>query len=43
MSDALGLIAHGVETYHFKENHYKSAAYHIKGIVVRKSNPYNSF
>ena len=33
MSDALGLIAHGVETYHFKENHYKSAAYHIKGIV----------
>ena len=33
MSDALGLIAHGVETYHFKENHYKSAVYHIKGIV----------
>ncbi|MDE6954080.1 MAG: Holliday junction resolvase RuvX [Erysipelotrichales bacterium] len=33
MSDALGMIAHGVETYHFKENHYKSAAYHIKGIV----------
>ena len=32
MSDALGLIAHGVETYHFKENHYKSAAYPIKGI-----------
>ncbi len=33
MSDALGMIAHGVETYHFKENHYKSAAYHIKDIV----------
>lgn len=30
MSDALGMIAHGVETYHFKENHYKSAAYHVK-------------
>ena len=33
MSDALGMIAHGVETYHFKENHYKSAAYHVKQIV----------
>ena len=33
MSDALGMIAHGVETYHFKENHYKNAAYHIKQIV----------
>lgn len=33
MSDALGLIAHGVETYRFKENHYKSAAYHIQRIV----------
>lgn len=34
MSDALGMIAHGVETYHFKENHYKSAAYHVKQIVM---------
>lgn len=33
ISDALGMIAHGVETYRFKEGHYKSAAYHIKGIV----------
>ncbi len=33
MSDALGMIAHGVETYHFKENHYKSAVYHVKQIV----------
>lgn len=34
MSDALGMIAHGVETYHFKENHYKSVAYHVKQIVM---------
>ena len=34
MSDALGMIAHGVETYHFKDNHYKSAAYHIKQICL---------
>jgi len=33
MSDALGMIAHGVETYRFKENHYKAAAYHVKEIV----------
>ena len=33
MSDTLGLIAHGVETYRFKENHYKSCAWHIKEIV----------
>ncbi len=33
MSDALGMMAHGVETYHFKENHYNSPAYHIKDIV----------
>ncbi len=33
MSDTLGMIAHGVETYHFKENHYKSAAYHVKQLV----------
>ena len=26
MSDALGMIAHGVETYRFEENNYKSAA-----------------
>ena len=37
MSDALGLIAHGVETYHFKDNHYKSAAYHIKQICLENN------
>lgn len=37
MSDALGMIAHGVETYHFKDNHYKSAAYHIKQIVLENN------
>lgn len=33
MSDALGMIAHGVETYRFEENNYKSAARHIQEIV----------
>ena len=33
MSDALGMIAHGVETYRFEENNYKSAARHIQKIV----------
>ena len=37
MSDALGMIAHGVETYHFKDNHYKSAAYHIKQICLENN------
>ena len=32
MSDALGLLAHGVETYRFKQNHYGSAAYRVKQI-----------
>ncbi|MEG0276452.1 MAG: Holliday junction resolvase RuvX [Coprobacillus sp.] len=30
MSDSLGLIAHGVETYRFKEGKNKNAAYYIK-------------
>jgi len=33
MSDMLGMIAHGVETFHFKENHYNAAVYHVKEIV----------
>ena len=37
MSDALGMIAHGVETYHFKDNHYKSCAYHIKQICLENN------
>lgn len=37
MSDTLGMIAHGVETYHFKENQYKNAAYHIKQIVLENN------
>ena len=38
MSDALGMIAHGVETYRFEENNYKSAARHIQKIVEEKIN-----
>lgn len=37
MSDALGLIAHGVETYRFKEGKYKNAAYYIKNIVTENN------
>ena len=33
ISDTLGMLAHGVETYHFSENAYKKCAYHIKNIV----------
>lgn len=33
MSDALQMIAHGVETYRFQENNYKAAAKHIQQIV----------
>ena len=33
VSDALGMIAHGVETYRFEENHYDDCANYIKKIV----------
>ncbi len=33
MSDALGMIAHGVETFRFEENQYKIAAKHVFEIV----------
>ncbi len=33
MSDILGMIAHGVETFRFRENDYSTCAKHIKEIV----------
>lgn len=33
MSDALGMLAHGVETYHFPDNAYAKCAKHIQEIV----------
>lgn len=33
MSDILGMIAHGVETFRFRENDYDTCAKHIKEIV----------
>lgn len=33
MSDALGMLAHGVETYRFKENDYEKAADYIEKII----------
>lgn len=33
VSDALGMLAHGVETYHFSEGAYKKCAYHVKALV----------
>ena len=33
MSDALGMIAHGIETYRFVENDYENAADYISDII----------
>ena len=33
MSDILGMLAHGVETFRFKDNDYKSCARHVKELV----------
>lgn len=33
MSDALGMIAHGVETFRFPDNQYKKAAIRVKELV----------
>lgn len=33
ISDELGLLAHGIETYRFKEGAYKKCAYRIKALV----------
>ena len=31
--DALGMMAHGVETFRFEENHYKKAIQHVQQLV----------
>jgi len=36
ISDALGLMAHGVETYRFKENHYKTAITYVQELVKKQ-------
>ena len=33
MSDLLGMIAHGVETYRFKENDYHAACKYVAKII----------
>lgn len=33
ISDALGMMAHGVETFRFEENHYKKAILHVQQLV----------
>ena len=37
MSDALGMIAHGVETYTFKTAHYKHAVNYVAEIVKKEN------
>jgi len=37
MSDMLGMIAHGVETFRFKDNDYLTCAKHIKEIVEQNN------
>jgi len=36
MSDALGMIAHGLETFTFKSEHYKHAVEHVAEIVKKE-------
>ena len=33
MSDALGMMAHGVETFRFEEGHYKKAIAHVETLI----------
>lgn len=33
MSDVLGMLAHGVETYRFKDNDYNDAAKHVVALI----------
>ena len=33
VSDSLGMLAHGVETYRFSEGAYKKCAYRVKALV----------
>ncbi len=35
-SDALGMIAHGIETFRFPENRYDLAALHVKEYVIQE-------
>ena len=35
VSDELGMLAHGVETYRFSENAYKKCAFHIQSLVEK--------
>lgn len=37
MSDALGMIAHGVETYRFPDGAYKNCAKHIRDIAIENN------
>lgn len=37
MSDALGMLAHGVETYHFPEGAYKRCAKYIRHIALENN------
>lgn len=36
LSDVLGMIAHGLETYRFEPNHYNDALNHVLEIVERE-------
>lgn len=35
VSDELGMLAHGVETYRFSENAYRKCAFHIQSLVEK--------
>lgn len=37
LSDALGMMAHGIETFRFEENHYKKAIQHVQELVKKQN------
>jgi len=37
LSDALGMMAHGIETFRFEENHYKKAIQYVQELVKKQN------
>lgn len=37
LSDALGMMAHGIETFRFEENHYKKAIQHVQELTEKQN------
>lgn len=37
LSDALGMMAHGIETFRFEEKHYKKAIHHVAQLATQNN------